>query len=143
MRSTLHLSSASPPAHLTALTSLSSETRAARDLINNRFPNLDTQIEWFIGSAIYRPGKDLDHPLNPMRGYLGKRSLPQPSSDLYSAESESDMEDEHESSVQPQPPQFDFVLHPRCHIPLSALRTVLSRVCPPDTSSRSRHNSIH
>ncbi|CAD6587699.1 MAG: hypothetical protein TREMPRED_004828 [Tremellales sp. Tagirdzhanova-0007] len=105
----LHLSTALPPTYLTALTSLSSETRAAQELINNRFSDLDTRIEWFTGSATYRPGKDLDHPLNPMRGYLGKRSLPQPTSDLDNAESDLDMEDEHASNLPLLPSHFDFV----------------------------------
>jgi hypothetical protein len=40
--------------------------------VNRKFPNAATQITWYTTGATYRPGKDIDHPLNPMRGYLGK-----------------------------------------------------------------------
>lgn len=69
----LHLSDSSPPAHLFALTSLPSETLAAQSLVSDRFPNITIPIDWFTGSATFERGKDLDHPLNPMRGYVGQR----------------------------------------------------------------------
>jgi hypothetical protein len=59
--------------NLHALTSLASETRQSKDLVASRFPDTTTQIEWFTCSATYRTGRDIDHPLNPMRGFLGEK----------------------------------------------------------------------
>ncbi|KAL7420539.1 hypothetical protein Q5752_004490 [Cryptotrichosporon argae] len=65
----LHLESR--PAHLHGLTSLPAESAAARALVAGRAG--DTDVEVFVGSASFRPGKDLEHPLNPMRGLMGDR----------------------------------------------------------------------
>lgn len=73
----LHLATSPPVRLLSALTSLPSETLASKALVVERFPNTTTKIEWYTGSATYRPGKDLEHPLNPMRGFLGKRDTAQ------------------------------------------------------------------
>ena len=69
----LHLSQIPPPNYLIGLTSQASETEAARRLVDS-IPHPNTSVELITGSASYRPGKDLDHPLNPMRGYLGQQS---------------------------------------------------------------------
>ncbi|ORX36410.1 hypothetical protein BD324DRAFT_642561 [Kockovaella imperatae] len=69
----MHLNSSRPPSHLDALTSLPSESRFAKDLIAHRHPNMETVTNFFTSSASYRPGKDLQHPLNPMRGFMGDR----------------------------------------------------------------------
>ena len=71
----LHLNSPTPPTHLDALTSQSSDTAFAQDLIASRHPDSKTDLDFFTDSASYRPGKDLQHPLNPMRGFMGDRSI--------------------------------------------------------------------
>ena len=72
----LHLIASPPPVHLQALRSIPSESLAAQTLVSSRFPNTSTIVEFYTGQASFRPrpGKALDHPLNPKRGYLGKRS---------------------------------------------------------------------
>jgi hypothetical protein len=48
-------------------------------------------MEWHTGSATFRSGKDLDHPLNPMKGFTG-----QPRSASWAEEDDDDDEHEHE-----------------------------------------------
>lgn len=105
----LHLSSPNPPQHLHALTSLSKDTLTSRTLINQYLssnPECSTSFEFYTGSALPRLGKDNEHPLNPMKGYLGsnpsskKKRRSQVILDIeeeeeaYDADSESDKEDE-------------------------------------------------
>ncbi|WWD16792.1 hypothetical protein CI109_101224 [Kwoniella shandongensis] len=68
----LHLSQPVPPQHLYGLTSLSSDTSASRALIDDLFPaeKRTTDVSFFTFSAEFRPGKDVGHPLDRMRGYL-------------------------------------------------------------------------
>ncbi|GMK54539.1 hypothetical protein CspeluHIS016_0111250 [Cutaneotrichosporon spelunceum] len=67
----LHLES--NPKHLTAITSLPSDTETAQQRVNQWFLEHvgKTDITWYTGSATLRPSKDFDHPLYPMRGFLG------------------------------------------------------------------------
>ncbi|ORY25248.1 hypothetical protein BCR39DRAFT_544616 [Naematelia encephala] len=89
----LHLSRIPPPEHLHALTSLPHETELARQLVSIRYPNTTTSIQFFTASASYRPGKDLDHPLNPLRGFMGESSS---SSSQITFDSDDNDEDEDE-----------------------------------------------
>lgn len=94
----LHLSAYPPPAHLHGLTSQRSETDDARQLLDS-WPHTNTSIELFTASASYRAGKDLDHPLNPMRGFLGQPG------DASGYEDD----DEQQQVLQPGPPPYDLV----------------------------------
>ncbi|WVQ83530.1 hypothetical protein IAT38_005671 [Cryptococcus sp. DSM 104549] len=70
----LHLSQPDPPRHLDALTSLSRDTKSARSIVASEHPSTTTDVEFFTFSAEFKPGKDVGHPLDPMRGYLGEKS---------------------------------------------------------------------
>lgn len=71
----MHLSQDTPPSSLIALTSLRSETTQAQQLIQDRHPELSHLVSWHTNSASFHPSstspKNLDHPLNPMKGYMG------------------------------------------------------------------------
>lgn len=69
----LHLQASPPPSHLHGLTSLAFETEQARQLLHVT-PHANTSVELVTASASYRPGKDIGHVLDPMRGFLGRRS---------------------------------------------------------------------
>ncbi|WVQ94331.1 hypothetical protein IAU59_001410 [Kwoniella sp. CBS 9459] len=77
----LHLNSSScaPPKTLHGLTSLALDTSHAKSLLASH-PEMtrDTQVELFTSSAEFRQSgsraSDLEHPLNPMKGFLGERS---------------------------------------------------------------------
>ena len=112
----LHLSAKIPPFHLHGITSLAVETQLARDLIATKFPNTSTLVELQTMSASYRVGKDFQHPMNPMRGYLGERKT---ATDL---EWEDDNELEPPTSDQSSgPPPYDliYVLDAIYHFPPS------------------------
>lgn len=68
----IHLENA--PERLDALTSLKAESAHAQALVANYTAAHDvkTPIKWWVSSASYRPNKDIHHPLNPMRGFLGQ-----------------------------------------------------------------------
>ncbi|KAK8861305.1 hypothetical protein IAR55_002124 [Kwoniella newhampshirensis] len=93
----LHLSQPSPPRHLHALTSLSSDTSASRKLIEALYPVADreTEVGFFTFSARFRPGKDVGHPLDRMRGYLGENGAAKDRSSSF-------VEDEWDSEEQDQ-----------------------------------------
>jgi len=71
----MHLSQSPPPSSLIALTSLRSETTQAQELIQDRHPELAHIVTWHTNSASFHPSstspKNLEHPLNPMKGYMG------------------------------------------------------------------------
>nr|XP_019049943.1 hypothetical protein I302_00363 [Kwoniella bestiolae CBS 10118]OCF28873.1 hypothetical protein I302_00363 [Kwoniella bestiolae CBS 10118] len=71
----LHLSSSSPPKHLYGLTSLRSDMMSALSLIDRYTPEKakSTIIKLYPRSAQFRPSKDLDHPLNSMKGFMGEQ----------------------------------------------------------------------
>lgn len=70
----LHLSQENPPSQLHALTSLSSDTAVAKAVVESAYPDTSTHIKFYTFSAQFRPGKDVGHPLDPMRGFLGEQS---------------------------------------------------------------------
>ncbi|OCF42559.1 hypothetical protein I317_03675 [Kwoniella heveanensis CBS 569] len=76
----IHLNSSSPPKNLHALTSLSLDTYHSKALLRSH-SNLirNTQVQFFTSSAEFKEGgsraSDLEHPLNPMRGFLGEQSV--------------------------------------------------------------------
>jgi hypothetical protein len=87
----MHLSQNPPPSSLIALTSLKSETKQAQQLISDRHPELAHLITWQTNSASFHPSstspKNLAHPLNPMKGYMGTSGgSAVPSEDDYSDE---------------------------------------------------------
>ncbi|BEI80194.1 hypothetical protein CcaverHIS002_0107230 [Cutaneotrichosporon cavernicola] len=71
----LHLES--NPKHLTAIASLPSDTETAQQRVNQWFLEHagKTDLTWYTGSATFRPAKDFDHPLYPMRGFLGDSNV--------------------------------------------------------------------
>nr|XP_019004419.1 uncharacterized protein I203_02538 [Kwoniella mangroviensis CBS 8507]OCF67880.1 hypothetical protein I203_02538 [Kwoniella mangroviensis CBS 8507] len=71
----LHLNSSAPPSHLHGLTSLSSDTRYAQSLLDRYTPEkaISTNIELYTASAQFNPTKDLNHPLNGMKGFMGEK----------------------------------------------------------------------
>lgn len=71
--SVMHLES--NPKHLVAIASLPSDTETAQRRVNQYFiehTGVPTETTWYTGSGAYRPNKDFDHPLYPMRGFLGE-----------------------------------------------------------------------
>jgi hypothetical protein len=72
----LHLSSQPPPNHLDALTSLPADTARSRALVFSYKVNhtILTPVSFYTGSAVPQLGtvNDQSHPLNPMRGFLGR-----------------------------------------------------------------------
>ncbi|OXG10118.1 hypothetical protein J008_06959 [Cryptococcus neoformans] len=70
----LHLSQENPPGQLHALTSLSSDTAVSKALVESVYPDTSTRVQFYTFSAQFRPGKDVGHPLDPMRGFLGEQS---------------------------------------------------------------------
>jgi hypothetical protein len=132
----LHLSSVPPPSHLHALTSLPHESKQARSLVESVYSNTSTEIQYFVSSASPRPGKDFDHPLNPMKGFLGGKSTPR---------SHIDDEDEDEENLIEEPdvdalgggdpPPYDliYILDAIYHFPPSLpyfLNTALHSLTP-------------
>lgn len=69
----IHLES--NPKRLVALTSLPHETEQAQNLVADylleQHGGRATLIDWYTASASYRPNKDFEHPLHPMRGFTG------------------------------------------------------------------------
>lgn len=47
---------------------------------------MPTETTWYTGSASFRPNKDFDHPLYPMRGFLGDKQGHEESEDVLEAE---------------------------------------------------------
>ncbi|KAK4685426.1 hypothetical protein P7C73_g4720, partial [Tremellales sp. Uapishka_1] len=129
----LHLSHDPPPKHLHALTSLSSDTLHAQDLISSKYPNPSTDIQWFTSSASFRPGKDHDHPLNPMRGFLGRSKSTRRDQD---ADEDGEVEQSlDQDTTPPGPPPYDliYILDAIYHFPPSLphfLATVLPALTP-------------
>ena len=94
----LHLAQSPPPTYLYGLTSLWFETESAQNL-TNAISHPETTIEFYTGSASYRAGKDLDHPLNPMKNYLGLKR-----DDYGNFEKETEIKDPKET-----PPPYNLV----------------------------------
>ncbi|WWC98884.1 hypothetical protein V866_005778 [Kwoniella sp. B9012] len=71
----LHLNSSAPPRHLHGLTSLSADTKYAQSLLDQYTPEkaISTNIELYTASAHFNPTKDLNHPLNGMKGFMGEQ----------------------------------------------------------------------
>lgn len=70
----MHLES--NPKHLVAIASLPADTETAQRRVNQYFiehTGVPTETTWYTGSASFRPNKDFDHPLYPMRGFLGEK----------------------------------------------------------------------
>lgn len=74
LRLVLHLSQENPPGQLHALTSLSSDIAVSKALVESVYPDTSTRVQFYTFSAQFRPGKDVGHPLDPMRGFLGEQS---------------------------------------------------------------------
>ncbi|CAK9786715.1 hypothetical protein CC85DRAFT_312988 [Cutaneotrichosporon oleaginosum] len=93
----LHLES--NPKHLTAIASLPSDTEMAQERVNQWFLEHagKTDITWYTGSASVRPNKDFDHPLYPMRGFLGESS-----SQAEGEEAEQVVFDDHDETAAPK-----------------------------------------
>ncbi|WVQ63009.1 uncharacterized protein L199_001158 [Kwoniella botswanensis] len=75
----LHLNSSAPPRHLHGLTSLSADTKYAQNLLDIYTPEraISTSVQLYTAPAQFNPTKDLNHPLNGMKGFMGeqKRAL--------------------------------------------------------------------
>lgn len=75
----LHLSSSPVRTRIDALTSRKADTAHARSLVFAHKTNhsISTPVEFYTASAVPRLGSvaDQDHPLNPMRGYLGSAPI--------------------------------------------------------------------
>jgi SAM-dependent methyltransferase len=98
--SVLHLESS--PSDLYALTSLASDTLLAQKRVSAAYP--DAEVHWSTAMGNYRTGHDFDHPLNPMRGYLGKSHV-DVGDDMYK-----DGNDEQaEETQRPGPPGYDLI----------------------------------
>ena len=105
----LHLQSSPPPRHLHGLTSLSSESAHAQALLDT-IPHPNTSVQLFVSGASYRPGKDIDHPLNPMQGYLGKTSQPDLSDEVTGYEDEDDAQEVLKApAATGGPPPYDLI----------------------------------
>lgn len=111
----LHLQANPSPTHLHGLTSLQAETDAARELLG-RIPITNTSIELFTSSASYRAGKDFDHPLNPMRGFLGQQSRLL-EEDTTGYEDEDEQQDVLQVSAAPPPYDLVYILDAIYHFP--------------------------
>lgn len=105
----LHLRSSTPPSYLHGLTSLPSESAQARALLD-AIPHPNTSVQLFVSGASFRPGKDIDHPLNPMRGYLGKTSTPDLNDDVNGYEDEDEAQEVLKApAATGGPPPYDMV----------------------------------
>lgn len=119
------------PKHLVALTSIPGETASAKNLTTDYMTQhgLATQIDWYTGSASFRPNKDYDHPLHPMRGFTGGAAAET------EIDADSDSEDDEEvippSSPETGPKPYDLitVLDAIYHFPPSRT-TYLTSVLP-------------
>jgi len=115
----LHLQSSPPPSHLHGLTSLPSESTQAQALLNT-VPHPNTSIQLFVSGASFRPTKDIDHPLNPMRGYLGKTSHPDLSDEVTGYEDDDEAQEVLKApAATGGPPPYDliYVLDAIYHFP--------------------------
>jgi hypothetical protein len=83
-----------------ALTSLPGETAQASALVESwaTAGGVSPAITFFTASGGFRPNKDLDHPLNPMRGYMGETNQDVISED---DDEEDDSEEEQEEEAKP------------------------------------------
>lgn len=115
------------PKHLTAIASLPSDTETAQQRVNQWFLEHagKTDVTWYTGSASFRPTKDFDHPLYPMRGFLGESS---PDAEAAGEEEQVVFGDENietkepkESKAQGGPDPYDlvYVLDALYHFPPS------------------------
>nr|KIR84020.1 hypothetical protein I308_05776 [Cryptococcus tetragattii IND107] len=128
----LHLSQKNPPSQLHALTSLSSDAAVSKAVVQSTYPNTSTHVEFYTFSAQFRPGKDVGHPLDPMRGFLGEQSSQRFFEDDESTEGE-DGADELQEDRPQSSSKYDlvYILDSIYHYPpslpsfLASLRKVL------------------
>ncbi|ODO09331.1 hypothetical protein I350_02931 [Cryptococcus amylolentus CBS 6273] len=131
----VHLSQPNPPGHLHALTSLASDTQSSKSLVESEHPKTASAVQYFTYSAEFRPGKDVGHPLDPMRGFLGERS----SQRFFNTDEDEDEDLFPHPEDQPPttgPPPYDlvYILDSAYHYPpslstfLSSLRPVLREI---------------
>ncbi|WVQ73884.1 hypothetical protein IAR50_003465 [Cryptococcus sp. DSM 104548] len=129
----VHLSQPNPPEHLHALTSLTADTQSSKSLVESEYPNSSSAIRYFTNSAAFRPGKDVGHPLDPMRGFLGEKS----SQRFFDGDDDEDAattaaSEDQPSTTGPSPYDLVYILDSIYHYPpslpafLSSLRPVLS-----------------
>ena len=130
----LHLTQTTPPASLTALTSLKKETLQAQQLVNSSFESLPCPVYWYTQSASFDPSSttvlNLAHPLNPMKGYLGESR-----SDAQEEEEVDELEEDQIVSAAPLPKGFDliYILDSIYHFPPAVphfLTTAISSLSP-------------
>nr|XP_018264359.1 uncharacterized protein I303_02525 [Kwoniella dejecticola CBS 10117]OBR86517.1 hypothetical protein I303_02525 [Kwoniella dejecticola CBS 10117] len=121
----LHLNSSNPPKHLHGLTSLSSDTKSTRQLIDGHAPETGhTRVELFTYSAQYNPSKHLDHPLNNMKGFMGEGGQSQHRQHAYSDEDELIEENNSQLTLgDEKPPPYDliYILDSIYHYPPSLI----------------------
>lgn len=120
----VHLTWATSPARLDALTSIPSDTTLARALVRSHKVNesIGIPVEFYTGSAMPRIGNvdHQSHPLNPMKGFLGQSS----GASAHGSYDEEDDGEEYESSPTGQTPAtkgYDliYILDAIYHLPPS------------------------
>lgn len=131
----LHLERDPPPAWLGALTSQPTDTRRAQALVQSRYPNTTTAIEWYTSGASFVPTSGARHPLNPMRGYMGESSRLERADDEDGVESEEAEGEEHGEDKAAGPRTYDltYILDAIYHFPPSLphfLSTLLPAMTP-------------
>jgi len=94
---------------LDALTSLPSETAEAEALVDawSAESGKAVSVNFFTASGGYRPTKDLEHPLNPMRGYMGEEKVAGQGSSGQVVFDDDDKEDKEEEDDE-DAPQVDL-----------------------------------